>query len=463
VQHRQSRRCVVLALCLCGLAVAATRDQDTQPALKVSAGLGGFVKAGRWAPVRVEITNPHGASSAELELHWGDATVKRQIALASSGVRRFDLFIRTADAGSLIRATLRSQDREFVTEHPVTVLAHDTPVTLCVSGVDGYLADASRCTVTLTPRELPSSARGYEIVDDVIGVEDQRAIPVATRTALGRWRSLRALEAAGDLSLTPQVTRPTLLRGLAGASGATVTTFAGVSTALLMLIGMTGATTRVAPRWVWLAFALMMAISSGAALVLGRVGPGSAIVVHHTSLLQQIAGASGSLLTLRGVAEFPSDGVVHLRLPLDDAMLEAAAPSARAAHVIDDAGYPILSGRYGLGTRQAFTAEAVTDTQWLAVVERGDVVEVSNRTDAVLRNCRFGDGMSRSDATDLPARATVSATRQGETVGPLFTCTAPVPALTLAEASRRVDMIGTTTVVVYRDRRFATGMGAPND
>jgi hypothetical protein len=439
------------------------RAQDIQPTLKVTAGLGGLVKAGRWAPVRVEIDNPQGASSAELELHWGDAIVRRQIALASSGIRRFDLFIRTADAGSLIRATLRSHDREFVTEHAVTVLAHDTPVTLCVNGVDGWLADASRCTVTLTPQELPNSARGFEIVDEVITADDPRALPAATRSALDRWRSLSALEASGDLSLTPQVTRPTLLRGLAAASGGAVKMFAGVSIALLLLIGTTGATTRVAPWWVWLAFALVMVIGGGAALALGRVGPGSAIVVHHTSLLQQIAGTSGSLLTLRGVAEFPSDGAVHLRLPLDDAMLEAAAPSARAAHVIDDNGLPILSGRYGFGTRQAFTAEAVTDTQWLSVVERGDVVEVSNRTDGVLHDCRFGDGMSKSDAADLPARATVSATRRGETVGPLFTCTAPIPALTLAERSRPVDMIGTTTVVVYRDRRFANGMGAPND
>jgi hypothetical protein len=463
VQLRQSRRCVVLAFCLCGLAAVSTRAQDTEPTLKVSAGLGGFVKAGRWAPVRVDIDNPRGASSAELELHWGDATVKRQIALASSGIRRFDLFIRTADAGSLIRVTLRSHDREFVTEQPVTVLAHDTPVTLCVNGVDGWLPDASGCTVTLAPRELPSSARGYEIVDEVIAAEDPRALPAATRLALERWRSLRALEASGDLSLTPQVTRPTLLRGLAAASGAGVKTFAGVCIALLLLIGMTGVTTRVDPQWVWLAFALVMVIGGGAALMLGRVGPGGAIVVHHTSLLQQIAGASGSLLTLRGVAEFPSDDAVLLRLPLGDAMLEPAAPSARAAQVFDDNGYPILSGRYGLGTRQAFTAEAVTDTQWLTVIERGDVVEVSNRTDTMLRDCHFGDGMSRSDVADLPARATVSGTRQGETAGPLFTCTAPMSALMLAEGSRRVDMTGTTTVVVYRDRRLANGRGAPND
>jgi hypothetical protein len=97
------------------------------------------------------------------------------------------------------------------------------------------------------------------------------------------------------------------------------------------------------------------------------------------------------------------------------------------------------------------------------VIERGDVVEVSNRTDTMLRDCHFGDGMSRSDVADLPARATVSGTRQGETAGPLFTCTAPMSALMLAEGSRRVDMTGTTTVVVYRDRRLANGRGAPND
>jgi hypothetical protein len=464
-QLRKPRWCIAATVCLCGIAVVTPRADGTRAALTVSAGLGGFVKAGRWAPVRVEVDNTRGPSSADLEVTWGDATVRRQVVLGSPGIRRFDLFIRTAEAGSFMRVALRSSDgEEIVTEQPVTVLAHATPVTLCVSGVDEWLDDAARCTVTLGPQQLPSSVRGYDVVDDVLIAGDRKVLPELTRGALDRWRSLHALEASGDLSLTPQVTRPTLRRGLASASAPIVTIFASGYIVLLLIIGVTGATTRLAASRVWLAFVLGTMAAAGAALALGRAGPGATVVVHHTSLLQQLAGASGALLTLRAVAEFPSDDFVQLRVPVEDAMLETAAASGRAAHWVDEAGYPILSGRFGLGTRQAFGVEAVTDTQWLTVIERGETVEISNQTADTLHDCRFGDGMSVTDVGDLPARQTVTARFQGEVAGPLFTCIAAVPALALDERSRAVEMRGTTTVAVYRDRRLVPrGTAAPND
>jgi hypothetical protein len=447
------------------MAAVAPRAQETQTSLTVAAGLGGFVKAGRWAPVRIQIDHPGGPSSADLEVTWGDATVRRQVVFGSPGVRRFELFIRTADAGSLMRVALRNPDGdEVVTEQPVTVLPHAAPVTLCVSGFAGWLHDAARCTMTLVPQQLPSSVRGYEIVDETLTAGDLTALPELTRRALDRWRSLHALEMSGDLTLTPQVTRPSVRRGLASASAPVVTVFAGGYIVLLLLIGVTGATTRLAASWVWLAFALSTLAAAGVALSVGRIGPGAKVIVHHTSLLQQIAGASGSLLTLRGVAEFPSDDDVHLRVPIEDAMVEPSTASGRAAHAVDDAGYPTLSGRFGLGTRQAFTAEAVIDTQWLAVIERGETVEISNRTADTLHDCRFGDGMSVTDVGDLSASETVTARRQGQVTGPLFTCTTVASALPLAERSRVVEMRGTTTVAVYRDRRLAaSGTETPND
>ena len=466
VQLWESRWCLAVALCLCGAAGSAARAQGTEatPTLTVvSAGLGGFVKAGRWAPVLVEIENPRGASSADLELTWGDATVRRHVVFGSPGTRRVEFFIRTADAGSVVRATLRSDAGEVAAERPVTVLAHDTPVTLCVRGIDAWLEDAERCTVTLAPQQLSGSVRGYEIVDDVL-TADGRAVPEPLRVALERWRSLRALEASGDLSLTPQVTRPQLPRGLASSSAQAVRIFAGGYITVLLIIGVAGATTRVAPFWLWLGFVVVTLTAVGAAFALGRAGPGGRIIVHHTSLLQQIPGTNASLLTLRGIAEFPSDENIHLRVPREDAMLEPSAASGRSAQVFDEAGHPTLAGRYGFGTRQAFTAETVTDVQWLSVDEHDESVQVTNRTDDTLHDCRFGDGMSVTDVGDLPARAAVSARRLGDVAGPLLTCTATVPAEMLAEQRRAVEMLGTTTVAVYRDRRFsANRTEEPND
>jgi hypothetical protein len=46
----------------------------------------------------------------------------------------------------------------------------------------------------------------------------------------------------------------------------------------------------------------------------------------------------------------------------------------------------------------------------------------------------------------------------------MFTCTTTIPAQALVERSRVVEMRGTTTVAVYRDRRFGTNTTeVPND
>ena len=451
-----------VALCLCALA-GITTDAQAEDAftLRATAGLGGLVKAGRWAPVLIEIDNRGGESSGEIVVAWGDATLRRRVVFGSPGTRRFELYIRTADAEGVIRVGLNGLAQSL--EVPVTVLPYDASVTVCVSEAGAWLNDASRCSTTLAPQQLPSSARGYEIADEVIVAGDPRSVSESQQVALDRWRSVRGLEAFGDLSLTSQVTRPLVRRGLPSASAEAVKTVAGVYLAVLFLVGSIAATTRLAPSRTWLAFGVAIASATAATLAIGRNGFGSQVTIHHTTLLQQIPGATGSLLTIRGVAEFPSNDETRLRVAAEDAMLEAAAASGRAEQVLDAQGYPIIEGHFGLGTRQAFTAEALVDRQWLTVAHDGTTVRISNHSNTELYDCRFADGMSIIDVGDLPPGSTVTAERRRDIAGPVFTCLSRASAIAFAEPSHVVEMKGTTTIAVYQTRAAATTLEAPND
>jgi hypothetical protein len=213
----------------------------------------------------------------------------------------------------------------------------------------------------------------------------------------------------------------------------------------------------------WLAFALSMTLGTTAAVMLGQVGPGSEVVLHHNTLVQQIPAARGALLSMRGVAEFPSDDQLRLQFDVTDGMLEATTASARAEHVIDESGKPVLAGRFGLGTRQAFAAEAIVDETWLDVTRHGRNVRIANRSDATLHDCRFGEGMSAGRVGELTSQQVVEAIQVRDTTGPLFTCTTSAPAVRFLAADRHVALVGTTTIAIYSARPGAATLGTPND
>jgi hypothetical protein len=197
---------------------------------------------------------------------------------------------------------------------------------------------------------------------------------------------------------------------------------------------------------------------------LGNRGPASRITVHHTSLLQQIPRAGGALVTMRGVSEFPSDGLVQLRLVAEDGSLEPAISKGRAEQIIDEHGMPLIEARAGLGSRQAWAGDAVTQADWLRVEEVERTVTIKNETDFALAGCRFADGMSVIEVGVLAPGGVATAERHRQVIGPLFMCTTSQPPVTLTAGATPVDMRGTTTVVVYRDRQGVPPSGeVPND
>jgi hypothetical protein len=396
---------------------------------------------------------------------WGDAVLEQPLTMAAGAHRTLDLLLRTADPDSTVRVALDAggginvQTRDL----PVTVLPPDAEVILCVAGIDDEVPPSPACSTTITPAQLPTSARAYDSVDRVVTAEGMR-VPQDARTALQQWQSLRALDLAGDLSLTPQPTRPVVPRGMpAGLSNAFASVF-GTYAIALALVGLVAASMGRAAWSPWAGFALVLVLGTAASVAVGRVGAGSEIVVHHSSLLQQIPGTQASALMMRGVAEFPADGEISLSVPTHDGILETTQARGRAPHVQDESGQPLLRSVHGLGARQAFTTEAIVQLQWASVTMRDNVIHVQNVAPHVLQQCRFADGITPTDVGDLAPGARVTAVRHDDYGGPLMTCVAAIPVLPMRSAERPATMRGITRLAVYSPRSGAThAEGAPND
>ena len=334
------------------------------------------------------------------------------------------------------------------------VLGFDDPVVVCVRA-DAAAPDGSDCTVTVLARDLPRSARGYEVADRVAWPGSRPALDPDQDAALRAWLSLEALDASGDLGLTPQVSRPLLPRGLPASVSPAV---AAIGAAYLVLF--VGAAAMLRARrarlsYVAVAFALVTAGACAAVAGIGRVGPTRAVHLHHVSLLQQLPGTGHAVLTMRGIAEFPAFDTFALRLPAPDAALETTTPRGGAEGRLDADGFPVVGGLFGVGGRQAFAGEAVVPVQLLAVQERPGGVEIENQSGHPLRDCRVGPALAATPVTRLAPGERISASwtsgGDGGPGGPLAICVADAAALPLTESRRPVVMHGVTTVAVYRE------------
>ena len=186
------------------------------------------------------------------------------------------------------------------------------------------------------------------------------------------------------------------------------------------------------------------------------MGPGQAIQVRHDSLLQQIPGVTGSVLTMRANVVFPAFDAYALRFPLTDGSVDLPTAAGRPEQVVDVDGLPVIGGTYGLAARQAFSAEAVVDVQLLAVSETGRTLMVSNRSAFHLRDCRFAEGFSVMEVGAMPPGASAKAEQLTDVLGPIFSCMVDEPVIGLMAQPRQVEIQGTTLVAVYPNRSIAS-------
>jgi hypothetical protein len=432
--------------------------------LEAVAGLGGVTKAGRWTPVSVSVASDGDAIDAELVVSWGDTTLRQPVVVSPGARKDFELYIRTSDPRASIEVRLAADGRDVAAvSAPVRVLGADDRVILCVAADAASAADGADCTAPMLARALPRSARGYEVADEVRWPSARPPLTADQDAALRAWQALEALDASGDLGATPQVRRPQLPRGLPSAVSRAV---AAIGAAYLLALVTAGVLLRArrAPLS-WTAAAFMAATLSACAAVaaIGRVGDTRAVHLHHVSLLQQLPGARHSMLTLRGIAEFPAFDRFALRLPAADGALETSTPRG-ADGARDEQGFPVVAGAFGVAGRQSFAGEALVEIRPLAVDERGAAITIENQSGQTLHDCRLGRGLTAAAAgTTLAPGARLEATWTGASdeapSGPVITCTASDPPVAFVESKRPVVMHGTTTIAAYRAAPSAGGAG----
>ena len=444
--------CLVAATLLALPVAAAARPNVT---MEAAAGVGGIVKAARWASLRVGIASAERAFHGELHVSWGDRELRRAVSLPSPGQRQFELYVRTSDPRGAIRVRLIAADQVVETiDVPVRIVAATEAVTLWVVSRDGAVPHGP-CAATASADRLPRSPRGYEAIDAIVWPGGGIDLSADQRAALTQWQRFRALEQSGDLGLAPQPKRPMFRRGLSGPVAQQVAAAGLLYAAALMLAGIATSRRRVgiASTALWVAGVTVTA--TGAAHAIGRAAVGRHVVVHHDSVLNQIPGTGASVLSTRGVVEFPAFADFVIELPVSDGNIDAGPSNGRAAERIGDDGRPFVSGRYGLGARLAYTAEAVVDRQPLSVTTSGDTTTVANRSGTILQHCRFADGFTKTEIGRMDPGAVVAARQVSEVLGPMFTCDASDALVPLAAPGRALEMRGTTTIAVYQERSDA--------
>ena len=471
-------------IALATLAEARQHEGGQGVAIRASAGIGGIVKADRWMPVMIGIDSSLESFTGDILVTWGDARLRRAIALPSPGTRQLELYVRTAEPDGVVRVRLVSGGRETQSiDVPVSIVPPSEPVALCI-GTDVPSTQASglsqleeyyprvrpdrefpaatserpvvirerrstRCTARTTTAELPRSVRGYDAVDRIAWQADAHGqASDEQREAVRRREVVHALDVSGDAGLVPRPARPERRRGLPPSVAAAAASIVIVYLASFLGAGLTLARRRTRLHMLWLTAGAVVVIATTVAHSSSRLG--GEIVVHHASLLEQIPGTDASRLSMRALAEYPAQGAYTLRLPVSDGTIEPAPSAlARSEQVVDDSGHPAVTGVFGLASRQAFAAEAVLEMQPLAVSTHGDEWTVTNRSTVLLERCRFADGFSSTDVASMQPGIRITARRIGDVIGPAFTCETASPLVEMQSSSRAVDMRGITTVAVF--------------
>lgn len=430
-----------------GLAVSASAGALT---LDARAGLGGISRPGRWMPVRVTIDNSGADVSGVLVVVWGDAEVRRDVTVPSPSRKQIQVYLRTSNVESAVRVRLISNGAELrAVDAPVRLVGSSGPTTLCVRPKGAPDAMAETCDARVTPDMLPDAARGYDAFDRVSWSGGTQGVEASERDAFRRWQALRQLEDSGSLAGTPLVTRPLVPRGFPADSRRTIALGAALYLAALMA-GLVSGARRGSTAGAYIAIVLVVCLGSTAALGLGRTGPATAVVIQHSTLLQQLPDGYGSAVSMRAIAEFPAFDAFSLGVAADDVFIEPTGASEKKEHAFDEHGDALIAGTFGLGSKQAFALEAFTAFQPLALIADGARVRLTNRSGAALRECRFAAGFSVREVGTLEPAQTVEAIQHADRIaGPVVTCTLPHLPIDFSESSRPVQARGIVRVAAY--------------
>jgi hypothetical protein len=449
VRQGAVRVCGIVGVVL--VAVASVRAEgvvatDSGVALTGRAGLGGIVRPGRWAPVRVVIDNDGTSRTGELILQWGESTVRRDVALAGATHATLEIYIRSTEPQGTVRVRLVSQGATVAAvDLPVRVQPPNANLTVCIMPDDGVADSDPACTVGMAGSALPRSMRGYDAADAVISRDDGLSIASEQHAALDGWRAYRLLDESTALSRAPRARVRSFDEPIPRSFARIATAAAGY----VALLGGVGLAARRFRRMACTYAALVgVTLTSTAAMAFaGRLGAWSSVLVRHVTTVQQFAG--GALVSMRGVIEYPAFDSFAVGAAIPDGVIDVRA-TRESEQRFNDSGYPVVVGTFGLGHRESFTLEGILhDFTPIEIVRAGREVRVSNRSATDLHDCRFPDGYSVRDVGDLPPGRTVDAQEVAEIDLPFFTCSLSGAPFAFFESRAEVRAEGTALLSAY--------------
>ena len=410
--------------------------------LRAHAGLGGYTRAGRWTPVRVNISNNNRDISGEVVVEWGDVRLHRAVNVPAPSGIAIELYARTPDVRGSIAVRLIAGARTLASvDVPVRVLSDEESLVVCVGAVAAETGAA--CAARMAPEALPTSMRGYVAADDIrlpSGAESR--LTTRQRSALRRWRAYHDRETRSVPMQAPKAplaasAAPGVARSMILAAGIVIVSFlAGASVWLRRQGG------------VWSSYAGLLAGSAlgvVAAVGVGRFGPGSEVVMRHATTVEQIG--DGSVVSVRAAIEYPAFAVFKIRAEDVDGDL-IRHRDVTLEYWLDADGAPVRQGTFGRGMREELELDGVSGYAPFRVTEDGGVIRVVNTSGAALTNCSFPAGFSERNAGTLAPGQSTSAEILSPVEAPYFSCVLQRSPLRFTEARHPVRMEGVTVVSV---------------
>ena len=414
---------------------AAAADRLTMSA---EAGLAGVVRAGRWAPVRVDVDNRGQDVNGTLTIEWGKTRARRAVALAAPARRSFQFYVRTGDVRDVMVVRLESGGRELQRlEKPVRIAGSDETVRLCVESIGSPIHPL--CSATLASQALPGSWRGYDAAD-LVTIADASLLSAPQHHALDLWRAIRrAEETRGSIPATAALLDPAPpVRQARPILTLYLIAFAAIALAWPV---------RRSSRLALTSVACVIVAGSAAAAWSGRSAP---VTLHHTSIIRQFAGGPGALLTTRAVAEFPSEGEYSIHPAATDGALDPGpAYGVMRPQDFDEEGYPVLRGRFGLGASEPFGVEVTADVHIFEVSRPAERTRITNVSRHELRDCELPAGFAPRTARTLASGASVTSTESLTDANPILACKFAGPPIEFADAAHDVVTTGTTVAVYH--------------
>ena len=425
----------LLLLVVLGVPSAAAAERLT---LSANAGLGGIVRAGRWAPVRVDVDNRGQDVKGTLTVEWGKTMVRRAVTIDAPARRSFQFYIRTGDVRDVIVVRLESGGHQLQRlETPVRIAGSDETIHLCVELIGSAVGPL--CSATLASQVLPGSWRGYDAAD-VVTIADTSQLTGPQHRAFDLWRAIRRAEETGrSLPSTAALQDP--VPPLRQARPILNWYLIGVAAIAL------ARPLRRNSRRAFMVMACVIAAGSAATAWSGRSAP---VTVRHSSIIRQFAGEHGTLVATRAVAEFSSDGDYAIRPVSVDGVLDPGpAYGVMRPQDFDEEGYPVLRGRFGLGASEPFGVEVVADVRMFDVSRRDGRTRITNVSGHELHDCEWPSGFAPGTARVLSSGASVTSTEPMTDSNPILTCRFEGTPIEFIDAAHAVMTTGTTVAVYH--------------